>query len=77
MTLADEAAVLLPDDPQTAARIFKEVLEEIARVKYYRAKTVRLSQPRITKKADNKWCKGKVKKSRSPQFNGIVGIGAP
>ena len=66
MTLADEAAILLPDDPQTAARIFREVLEEIARVKYYRPKTARPSQPRITKKANNKWCKDKVKKSRSP-----------
>ncbi len=66
MTLADEAAILLPDDPQTAARIFTEVLEEIARVKYYRPKTPRPSQPRVTKKANNKWCKGKVKMSRSP-----------
>jgi len=66
MALASEAAVLLPDDPLTAARIFREVLEEIARVKYYRPKIARLSQPRITKKANNKWCKDKVKKSRSP-----------
>ncbi|MCP4150016.1 MAG: IS4 family transposase [bacterium] len=66
MTLADEAAVLLPNDPQTAAGIFKELLVEIARVKYYRPKSPRPSQPRVTKKPANKWCKGKVKKSRSP-----------
>ena len=64
MTLADEAAILLPYDPQTAARIFKEVLEEIARVKYYRPKSPRPSQPRVTKKPANKWCKRKGKKSR-------------
>ncbi len=66
MTLASEAAMLLPDDPQTAAKIFGEVLAEIARVKYYRPKSPRPSQPRVTKKPANKWCKGKVKKSRSP-----------
>ncbi len=54
MTLADEAAILLPDDPQTAARIFIEVLEEIARVIYYRPKKARPSQPRVTKKPNNK-----------------------
>ncbi len=53
-------------DPQAAARIFTEILEEIARVKYYRPKEPRPSQPRVTKKANNKWCKGKVKMSRSP-----------
>ncbi len=66
MTLADEAAILLPDDPQTAARIFREVIKEIARVKYYRPKKARLPQPRVTKRPNNKWCKAKVKKSRSP-----------
>ena len=66
MTLADEAAMLLPDDPQTAAKIFGEVLAEIDRVKYYRPKSPRPSQPRATKKPANKWCKGKGKKSRSP-----------
>ena len=66
MTLADEAAILLPYDPLTAARIFREVLEEIARVIYYRPKKARPSQPRVTKKPNNKWCKDKVKKSRSP-----------
>ena len=64
--LAEEAAVLLPDAPQTAAWIFKELLAEIARVKYYRPKSPRPSQPRVTKKPADKWCKGKRKKSRSP-----------
>lgn len=66
MALADEAALLLPDNPKTAATIFKELLVEIARVKYYRPKPPRPSQPRVTKKPASKWCKGKAKKSRSP-----------
>ncbi len=45
LTLASEAAFLVPDDPQKAITIFKEILEEIARVKYYRPKKPRSSQP--------------------------------
>ncbi|MCP4157196.1 MAG: IS4 family transposase [bacterium] len=66
MALADEAAVLIPSDPQTAVEIFKELSVEIARVKYYRPKSPRPSQPRVTKRPASKWCKGKAKKSRSP-----------
>jgi hypothetical protein len=56
MTLASEAAVLAPEDPEKAIEIFNEVLEEISRVIYYRPKTPRPSQPRITKKSVKKWC---------------------
>jgi len=66
MALADEAAILIPIDPRTTAQIFKELLDEIARVKYYRPKSPRPSQPRVTKKPASKWCKGKTKMSRSP-----------
>jgi hypothetical protein len=62
MTLAAEAAVLVPDDPQTAIRIFSEVLTAIARVKYYRPKSPRPAQPRVTKSPPNKWCAGRRKK---------------
>jgi hypothetical protein len=34
LTLASEAAFLVPDDPRKAITIFKEILKEIARVKY-------------------------------------------
>lgn len=64
MTIAAEAIVLTPDKPEKAARIFKEVLNEIRRVKYYRPKKSRPSKPRVTKKAKNKWIKdrkGKLK----------------
>ena len=56
MTLASEAAVLVPDDPQQAVVIFSEIIEAIERVKYYRPKTPRPTQPRITKRPVNKWC---------------------
>jgi hypothetical protein len=49
LTIASEAAFLVPDDPQKAITIFKEILEEIARVKYYRPKKPRSSQPRVNK----------------------------
>ena len=55
LTVASEAALLVPHDPEQAVSIFHEVLEEMARVKYYRPKTPRASQPRINKHSPNKW----------------------
>jgi hypothetical protein len=66
MTLAAEAAVLAPDDPEKAVEIFSELLAAIARVKYYRPKSHRASQPRVTKGAPNKWCSGRRKKMENP-----------
>lgn len=62
MTLAAEAAMLAPDDPEKAVEIFSEILEAISRVKYYRPKSPRASQPRVTKRPPNKWCSGRRKK---------------
>jgi hypothetical protein len=62
MTLAAEAAVLAPDDPEKAVEIFSEILAAIARVKYYRPKSPRASRPRVTKRPPNKWCSGRRKK---------------
>jgi hypothetical protein len=62
MTLAAEAAVLAPDDPEKAVEIFSEILAAIARVKYYRPKSPRTSRPRVTKRPPNKWCSGRRKK---------------
>jgi hypothetical protein len=62
MTLAAEAAVLVPDDPQRAIQIFSEILNAISRVKYYRPKSPRPTQPRLTKRPPNKWCVGRRKK---------------
>ncbi|MEN6437196.1 MAG: IS4 family transposase, partial [Syntrophobacter sp.] len=62
MTLATEAAILVPDDPQKAVVIFTEILHAIARVKYYRAKSPRPTQPRVSKRPPNKWCSGRREK---------------
>jgi hypothetical protein len=53
--LAQEAAVLTPQDPERALVIFCERLDEMARVLYYRPKVPRPSQPRVCKKPITKW----------------------
>jgi hypothetical protein len=63
LTLASDAAFLVADDPQRATVIFKEILAEISRVKYYRPKHQRASQPRVNKQPTNKWNQSKIKKS--------------
>ncbi len=63
MALASDAAVLVPDNPEKAIDIFNEVIVEISRVKYYRPKEKRPSQPRVTKKPVKKWCNNKLKRT--------------
>jgi hypothetical protein len=65
MTLASEAAVLVPDDPETAIAVFSEILKAISRVRYYRSKKARPTQPRVTKRPPNKWCSGRREKLRN------------
>jgi len=55
IALAQEAALLAPDHPENALAIFEALLNLMRRVKYYRPKKKRPSQPRITKKHRNKW----------------------
>jgi hypothetical protein len=59
VTLAYEAAILVPDDPEKSVLIFEEIIDEIARVKYYRPKTPQKTKPRVCKKPWNKWASGK------------------
>ncbi len=66
MTLAVEAAVLAPDNPEKAIKILFEILAAISRVKYYRPKSPRTSQPRVTKSPPNKWCSGRREKLENP-----------
>ena len=61
LTLASEAAFLAPENPEKAIIIFKQILVEIARVKYYRPKQSRSSQPRVNKSPHNKWKQNKTK----------------
>jgi hypothetical protein len=65
MTLASEAAVLVPDDPEGAVVIFSQLLKAISRIRYYRSKTTRPTQPRVTKKPPNKWCYGRREKLKN------------
>ena len=62
MTLAYDAAALTPDEPEKAIKIFKEIIKEIARVKYYAPPKKRSSQPRLTKGNINKWCVARQRK---------------
>lgn len=65
ITLAEEAFVLVPKAPELALLIFGEILDEIARVRYYRPKTARPTQPRVCKKPVNKWQLDKSKRIAS------------
>jgi len=61
-TLANEIFVLFPEDSEKVVEIFKELLIEIVRVKYYKSKKDRKSQPRVCKKSVNKWALNKNSK---------------
>lgn len=61
LALSADAFVLIPQAPQQSLLIFKELLEQIARVKYYRPLKKRPNQPRICKKPPNKWCDDRAK----------------
>jgi hypothetical protein len=63
MTLAAEAAIFLPQSPLSAVGIFDELIDEMVRVKYYRPKEPRPGKPRLTKRAENKWCRSKRQKA--------------
>jgi len=62
MTLASEAAILSAADPRKTVVIFQAILEAIYRVRYYRPKLPRPSQPRVTKRSKNKWITAKIRK---------------
>lgn len=66
LTLAGEAAVLASDNPQRAIDIFSDIVAAISRVKYYRPKSPRPSQPRLTKSSPNKWRVGRREKLENP-----------
>ena len=61
-SLAHDAAILAPDALDESLRIFKELLKQIIKVKYYRPKVPRPSQPRVTKRAVKKWSVLKAQK---------------
>lgn len=54
---AKEAYLMVANRPAMAKRIFRELLEDVARVVYYRPKRRRKAYPRVSKTAKNKWQK--------------------
>ncbi|MGH8550471.1 MAG: hypothetical protein ACRERU_18090, partial [Methylococcales bacterium] len=59
---ASDAACLAAEHPHIAISIFQELLDEIARVRYYPPKTPRPPCPRICKKSINKWQRARAEK---------------
>lgn len=55
ITVSLNAVFLMSSDYSNRFRIFIDILELIVRVKYYRPKKCRPSQPRVNKSAINKW----------------------
>lgn len=63
VTLAHGAALLTVRDPRTAARLLEDLLDLIARVRYYAPRRIRPNQPRINKSPPNKWIEGRAKRA--------------
>jgi hypothetical protein len=55
LSLAHASALLVNEQPCVALQLFAELLDEIGRVKYYRPRQPRPSQPRVCKQPTNKW----------------------
>ncbi len=55
VTFSKEIIFLTSDHPDIVVQVFKELLLDIARVRYYKSKMKRKSQPRVCKKPANKW----------------------
>jgi hypothetical protein len=66
ITTAKEAAIFSADNPQRAIKVFRELLCDIDRIKYYRPKVKRKSQPRVSKQTINKWTLNRPKKRGKP-----------
>ena len=58
-TFANDIALLTAERPKVAIEIFKELLQDIARIRYYKAKTKRQSELKLSKKPWNKWTTSK------------------
>lgn len=63
IALAHSAALMASNDAQKTARALEDLLEQIARVRYYRPARLRPNQPRITKRPPNKWIEGRAQRA--------------
>jgi hypothetical protein len=64
ISLAREAYLLAPHNPEQSLVIFTGLLHAISRVRYYRPKKPRPPTPRVSKKPVNKWQLDKGKRNR-------------
>jgi len=62
ISVANTAAMLVPQNSQQAAIIFEKLLVEIAKVRYYRPKIPKPPQIRVCKRPVNKWILGRKNK---------------
>lgn len=62
ITFSKEIILLASGHPDVVINIFNELLDDIARVRYYKSKKIRKSQPRVCKKPVNKWATQKKMK---------------
>jgi len=60
--LASEVVVFTAAYPEIARSVFRELLEEIARVQHYHPKRPRKPYPRVSRKPINKWQQDKSKR---------------
>jgi hypothetical protein len=60
IALAHNIALMATNDAPKAARFLEDLLEQIARVRYYRPTRSRPNQPRITKRSPNKWIQNRA-----------------
>jgi Transposase DDE domain len=58
--LAKEVFLLVAERASAGLRLFRELVDEIGRVVYYRPKQKRPTYPRISKTAQNRWRQAKV-----------------
>lgn len=63
VTLAHGAALLTVCDPRMAALLLEDLLDLIARVRYYAPRRMRPNQPRVNKSPPNKWIEGRAKRA--------------
>ncbi len=61
ITLANDAAIFIGTNIKRSIKILKQIINDIKRQLYYRPKKKRKNYPRITKRAINKWIKGRSK----------------
>ena len=62
MSVAQEAFLLTPHRPELALALLQELLQEIARVRYYRPHKQRPAPPRISKQPINTWQMDRAKR---------------